>query len=446
MNIDFRFPSYVEKVLDLYEENGYKAFVVGGAARDIIMGKPPHDYDIATDADPDEGLAIFKTKDIKTIDTSARHGTIIAVVEGEQVEITTFRVDGDYNDNRHPDSVILTRDINEDVSRRDFTMNAIYIGKDLKPVDKFGGVDDISKKLIRAVGDPKKRFEEDALRILRALRFSSVLGFKIEESLKNAIFDCKELLHNISVERIREELYKIVTGKNATTVIRDYLEVFSLFVPELLRMRGFDQHSRYHDKDLLEHTLSVLDLVEPKEGNLCLAALLHDVGKPDVFVMDDEGYGHMKMHNIKSREITDDFLNRFKFSNADKKEISDLVFLHDVFPESKASVRKYLSKYTLDFMKKLASLQKADILSHSEYGKRRITLLEDREKIIEEIIANDECFNMKDLKIGGRDLIDMGIPEGPDVGRIMKDVFAKVLEGEIKNDRNELLLYVKSLI
>ena len=441
------FPSYTEKILAIYHDAGFNAYVVGGAARDIIMGKTPHDYDVATDASPDEGLRLLAIEGVKTIDTSKKHGTIVAVLMGEQIEITTFRVDGDYEDNRHPTNVKLTRNIEEDVARRDFTMNAIYIDKDGKYTDLFGGVSDIENKIIRTVGDPHKRFTEDALRILRALRFSAVLGFTIEEETSKTIFELKDLLMNISCERINEELCKLIVGKHASSVIREYLEVFSLFIPELLRMRGFDQHSRYHDRDLLEHTLSVLDgLPEDKDANLGLAALLHDTGKPDVFVMDEDGYGHMKKHNLESVKIATRFLEAYKFSNADKKEIEDLVLLHDSFPEKKASLRRYMSEYSLEFFKRLSLLQRADIMAHSEFGKKRISLLEDRDRKIQEILDDDECFRIKDLKINGKDVMDLGVSEGREVGRILRDVFDKVLEGELPNEREELLLYARGLL
>ena len=441
------FPSYTEKILSVYSKAGYKAYVVGGAARDIIMGKTPHDYDVATDASPDEGLSLLASENIKTIDTSKRHGTIVAIVEGEQVEITTFRVDGDYEDNRHPTEVRLTRNIEEDVARRDFTMNAIYIDRDGKPTDLFGGLEDIENKTIRAVGDPRKRFEEDALRILRALRFSASLGFAIEKETSDAIFELKDLLNNISCERINDEMCKLIVGRYASSVIRDYLEVFSLFIPELLRMRGFDQHSRYHDKDLLEHTLCVLDgLPEDKDANLGLAALLHDTGKPDVFVMDEDGYGHMKKHNLKSLDIADAFLTKYKFSNADKKEIEDLILLHDTFPEKKPTLRKYMSEYSEDFLKKLTSLQRADIMAHSAFGKERLKLLDDRARRVAEIIASNDCFRKKDLMINGRDIMDLGVKEGREVGKILEQVFDKVLEGELPNEKEQLLLYAKGLL
>ena len=440
------FPDYVTKVLRLYNEKGFKAYVVGGAARDIIMGRIPDDYDVASNASPEEGITILNEAGIKTIDTSKKHGTIVAHLDGENIEITTFRVEGTYEDHRHPSSVTLSRNIEDDVARRDFTMNAIYIDPKGEPVDLFGGVNDINDKVIRAVGDPQERFTEDALRILRALRFSAVLGFKIEEKTSEAIFKTTDLLNEISEERIAEEFRKLITGKNASNIIREYTDVFGIFIPEIMRMKGFDQKSTYHDMDLLEHTLSVLDLIEPKDTNLCIAALLHDIGKPDVFKIDEQGIGHMKLHNIESRKISEVFLDKYKFSNEEKKDILDLVYLHDVFPKTKPKIRRYLSEYSVEFMERLAILQKADILSHSAKGRERMVLLEDRQKLIEEIIRDNDCFKMKDLKIGGRDLMDLGVEEGRRVGEILKDVFDKVLEGELPNDRDELILYVKSIL
>ena len=231
-------PSYITDILSLYGQNGFKAYVVGGAARDIIMGKKPHDYDIATDATPDEGIDLLSAHGIKTVDLAKRHGTVVAVLDDNNIEITTFRVEGTYEDHRHPSSVLLTRNIEDDVKRCDFTMNAVYIDENGEFVDLFGGMKDIEDGVIRAVGDPSMRFEEDALRILRALRFSAVLGFTIEEKTSEALLLKKDLLRDISPERITEELKKTVTGLYAPDVIRRYIDVFSVIIPELKRMEG----------------------------------------------------------------------------------------------------------------------------------------------------------------------------------------------------------------
>jgi len=439
-------PSYITDILSLYGQNGFKAYVVGGAARDIIMGKKPHDYDIATDATPDEGTELLSAHGIKTVDLAKRHGTLVAVLDDNNIEITTFRVEGKYEDHRHPSSVLLTRNIEDDVKRRDFTMNAVYIDENGEFVDLFGGMKDIEDGVIRAVGDPSMRFEEDALRILRALRFSAVLGFTIEEKTSEALLLKKDLLRDISPERITEELKKTVTGRYSPDVIRRYIDVFSVIIPELKRMEGFDQHSSYHDRDLLEHTLSVLSLLENREPDLCLAALLHDIGKPDVFVLDDMGFGHMKKHQEVSYRIALNFLEKYRFPNDEKKEIGDLVRLHDAFPETRSAVRRYLSEYSPEFMKKLSDLQRADIMSHSEKGRKRMDLLKIREDLTEEILRDNDCIKIKDLKISGDDIIGLGEKEGKKVGLILNDVFEKVIEGELKNDREELLLYVKSIL
>ena len=440
-------PSYAKIVLGAYKEAGFEAYVVGGAARDIIMGKEPHDYDVATNAMPDEGLELLEKLNIKTVDTSKKHGTIVAIVEGEQVEITTYRVDGDYEDLRHPVNVTLTRNVEEDVWRRDFTMNAIYLDENGEVKDITGGVSDIENGIIRTCGEPQKRFGEDALRILRALRFSAVLGFKIDEETSKCIFEMKDLLKKISGERIRVELGKLLLGKNAASVIREYLEVLSVFVPELIRMKDFDQKSRYHDKDLLEHTLAVLEGVrECGDANLAFAALLHDVGKPDVFKIDEFGYGHMKLHHIESCKIAKRFLDDYKFSNDDKEEISELIYNHDTFPESKATVKKYMSRYSLEFLRKLAILQRADIRAHSDFGKTREALLDQREKTIEQIVADNECFKIKDLQVNGNDLIDIGVPKGREVGNVLNEIFNLVIEGELDNEKETILAFVKETV
>lgn len=439
-------PEYIKSVLKIYNDAGFEAFIVGGAVRDILLEKIPHDYDIASSATPDEGLEILAQKGLHTIDMSKKHGTIIVMSDGNQVEITTYRIDGEYADSRHPDSVLFTRSIDEDVKRRDFTMNALYIDREGNLVDKVGGESDIANRLIRTCGDPDKRFNEDALRILRALRFSANLGFTIESKTSESILKNYRLIGEISKERIASEFVKLLTGRYASRVIKEYLEVFAFIIPELGVMKGFDQKSKYHDKDLLEHTLAVLDGVMPRSDELCLAALLHDIGKPAVFTVGEDGYGHMHQHNIVSSEIATRFMDEYKFSNAFKKLVTDLIMLHDTFPSTKSSIRKYVSEYSLEFFKELSSLQRADIGAHSEYGKNRISILEERDTILEEIIRDQECLSIKDLKISGSDIIELGIPSGPRVGSILRDVFDKVLEEKIPNESEALLEYVRKLV
>lgn len=442
MNQRYQLPDTIKKILKIYNEAGFEAYVVGGAARDVLLGIIPHDYDIASSASPDEGLEILEKANIHTIDTSKKHGTIIAIIDGEQIEVTTYRVDGEYSDSRHPDQVVFTRSIEEDVVRRDFTMNAIYLDSMGQIVDLLGGEADIKSRTIRACGEAGKRFTEDALRILRAIRFSATYGFEIEESTKKAIFEKSYLLKDISKERIATELLKLLTGKFASKVVREYLDVLGIFIPELIVMRGFDQKSKYHDLDLLEHTLGVLDGISSKTEELCVAALLHDVGKPVVFKVDEEGFGHMKQHNIESVKIASKFLDEYKFSNSFKKKVLDLIYMHDIFPTTRGSIRKYIAEYSVEFFDELRVLQKADICAHSEYGRRRLVILEERDRIIEELLESNDCLSMKDLAIGGNDLIGLGIPKGPEVGKVLKDVFDKVLEGELPNTREKLIEYI----
>lgn len=435
-------PDYVKRALNLLESSGYEAYIVGGAARDIILGDVPSDYDIASSATPDECLGVFEKAKIKTVDTSKKHGTIVVIIEGHQIEITTYRVDGDYADNRHPDMVTFTKSIEEDVARRDFTMNAIYINSNSELVDLFGGIKDIEAGIIRTCGEPDRRFEEDALRIMRALRFAAVLGFEIEEKTRASIFKNYKLLSGISKERIATEFIKLLKGKNASGVIREYLEVFGLFLPVLLKMKGFDQKTKYHDKDMLEHTLAVLDGIDPKTDELCMAALLHDVGKTEVFCVDKNGVGHMKNHNKYSMIIAEKFLSDLKFSNSFKKKVDNLIRLHDVFPQSEVQIRKFLAHSSVEFMRELSVLQRADINGHAPNHRERMAYVDLREKIIDKIIVEEQCINMRELAISGQDVIAAGIPEGPRVGEIMRHVFSKVLEGTLANEKEEIIRYI----
>ena len=449
---DKRIPAYVGDILRLIENEGFQAYVAGGAVRDIVLGTVPHDYDVATSAKPEQTIEIFRKAGINFYDNAAKHGTVTAVTDEGDVEVTTFREDGAYSDLRRPDEVIFKSSIEEDVRRRDFTINAMYMDADGSIHDPEGGQEDCGKHLIRTVGDPVARFEEDALRILRGIRFCSRLGFDIEEETLLAMETHSEELKKISGERIASELIGIVTGKYAPQAIRTGWKVLSVVIPEIAICRGFDQRSSYHDRDVLEHTLDVLSEIPYIEGlgrdaELAMAALFHDLGKPECFKLDEDGTGHMKGHPLVSMAIAERVLTELKCSRQFISNVCLLVKLHDTYLKpDRIRVHKFMCQYPSDILNKLKILQRADILAHSPLGLERMCRLEELNKISEELIASGAVFDIKDLEIDGRDIIALGVKEGPEVGAVLSQVFYSYLEEKCPNSKELLIAEAKRLI
>ena len=447
-------PGYIKKTLKTLSDAGFESYVVGGAVRDSLRGVPVHDYDVTTSALPDETKAAMEAAGFKTIiDSSAKYGTVVFIDPDnneDKIEITTFRSDNDYSDCRHPDGVKFTSSIEEDAARRDFTVNALYMDADGNIKDPNGsGEADIKAGIIRAVGDPVTRFEEDALRILRAVRFEAQTGFVIEENTARAMKETKDLLKNISAERIFSELTGIVTAANGPMAIRHNLEVVSVIIPELLIQDGFDQLSRYHDRDLLTHTLDVLDGVPvledgKKDTAIAIAALIHDIGKPAVFTIDEDGVGHMKKHSIAGVKIAERIADELKFSNQLKHEVTELVLYHDSFPEpERKAVKVFASIFGFDLLEKLFVLQRADIAAHSPLGLGRMELLGKIMEVYKQIREENPCMSIRELAVSGDDLMEMGYPEGPMIGAILKDVLEKVMLEIVPNTPEDIICYVK---
>ena len=452
MNLSSSVPDYIKAILDLVNSAGFEAFVVGGAVRDLVTGRVPHDFDIASSASPNELMKILKSRDIPYVDMAKKHGTITAITSGGNVEITTFRSDGDYLDARHPSDVTFTRNIDEDVIRRDFTMNSLYLSSDGEICDLTGGLEDIEEHKIKAVGDPELRFDEDALRILRGIRFEAMLGFYIEDKTRLAMDSKADKLKLISAERVQTEFIHLLRCPFASKAIRDNLDILSLIIPELKEMAGFDQKSRYHDLDMLEHTLKVLDGIPLEEGGLrdgelAVAALLHDTGKPASFVLDKNGLGHMKGHPRISREITSRVLTSLKCSKAFISDVEGLVELHDTFvPLTFPDVHRFMSEHSGEFLARLAVLQRADINAHSEYGLRRMAKLDGRIDIEQELRAQGAAFKITDLKIRGEDLIRLGCMPGPCIGSVLGKIFEMHINGDVPNERGALLALARDLL
>lgn len=420
---------------------GYEAYSVGGAIRDIIMGNTAHDFDVTTSATPEEMKRVFK--DERVIETGIEHGTLTFVIDGESVEITTYRLDGKYSDNRHPESVEFTRNLENDLVRRDFTMNALaYNPISDTLVDLFGGRKDIENKVIRAIGEPEKRFTEDALRILRAIRFSSVLGFEIEDETREAMLKCAPLLANISKERIATELNKLLCGKNVKNAILKNYEILSYILPELGKMHGFDQKNSWHIYDILTHTAVVVESIAPIP-HLRLMALLHDIGKVHTFTVDERGVGHFYGHNKVSAERAREFFNEYKYDNFTKDRACGIIALHDTpIEENSVYIKKRMNRMGRDAFFELLQLQMADNLAQNPQ-KVNMAHFDSVRKIADEIIVGEECFSLKNLKINGSDLIENGYEAGKKIGEILDFLLNEVIEEKIKNEKSELLKRAK---
>ena len=432
-----------ETLLNQLNHAGYEAFVVGGCVRDMLMGIAPHDFDITTSATPYEVKCVFSN--YRVIETGLKHGTVTVLVDSEPFEITTYRTESTYSDSRHPDSVQFTRSLTEDLARRDFTVNAIAYNPSIGLIDPFGGQADIQNKLLRCVGTPTERFAEDALRILRLLRFASVLGFQVDRSTAEAAFQLKEKLVYVSAERTQVELCKLLCGKGAGDIIIQYIDILSAIIPELLPMKHFEQRNPYHIYDVLVHTAKTIDATPP-EKTLRLSALFHDIAKPSVFSLDENGIGHFYSHASIGHSITETILSRLKFDNATKNTVARLVKWHDIQIEAnEKAVKSALGKMTPDFFFTLLALKRADNLAQNPKYSNRQTCYNTLESIAKNILERQVCFSLKDLAIDGNDLVSIGFRPGKTMGIILKQLLDDVIQEKIENERDALLKKAQEL-
>ncbi len=441
-------PAAVQKVLDRFFAAGYEAYLVGGCVRDALLGVEPGDFDIASSATPEEVKALFADEagHGKLIETGLKHGTLTLLAEGMPLEITTFRRESGYSDGRHPDAVAFTRSLSEDLSRRDFTINAMAFEARTGLVDPFGGQADLARGRIRAVGEPERRFSEDALRILRALRFSSVLGFSLEEKTEAAARLLSGRLLKISAERVAAELKKLLSGKDVLRVLLQYTNMLGVVLPELLPMKGFDQRNRHHCYDVLTHTAYTVAAL-PADPNLRMAGLFHDAGKPQTFSLDEEGTGHFYGHAARSAALAEAALTRLKWDSAGKEEIVRLVKWHDLPIEAtEKGVKRALGRMTPAFFKKLLLLKRADNLAQHPAYQDRQAVISSIEALADDILARQECFSLRDLALNGDDLLSLGMKPGREVGLTLKRLLDLVVEGELPNERDALLLWARENI
>lgn len=432
-------PEAVYEIIAKLEQNGYEAYAVGGCVRDLLLGKEPNDWDICTSAFPNEMQHVFS--DHRTVETGLKHGTLTVLWNGIPYEITTYRTDGDYTDHRHPDSVHFVRDLREDLARRDFTVNAMAWHPERGVIDLFDGQTDLEKKRIRAVGDPDKRFEEDALRILRGVRFASVLDFSIDSDTEKAMIKALPTLQMVAGERIHTELLKLLRGCAVLRVLLSYKQIIAAVVPPLKKCIGFKQPNPHHCYDVYTHITHAVAAYPGKDESVLLALLMHDVGKPDTFTMDENGVCHFYGHGARSAENCLSVLNRLKTDRKVTEEVPTLIRLHDMkLEDTRKFAARRLNQHGERTVRNLIAIQKADLAAQSDYQRtEKLERVEGFEKQVNILIEENACFSLSSLAVSGKDLIANGIPAGVEIGRILNRLLSLVVDGKMENDK-ELLL------
>lgn len=446
MEYKINIPEGANNLIHILQENGHSVYVVGGCVRDSILGRIPNDWDICTSATPNEMLEIFKDK--RVIETGLQHGTITVVVNEEPYEITTYRIDGNYSDNRRPDSVTFIDDLVEDLKRRDFTINAMAYNDTTGLVDPFGGMEDIKYKKISCVGSAKDRFSEDALRILRAIRFASQLDFVMMPETDWEIHQQCKNLENIAMERINSEFCKIVTSNSFNIQMVRYSDVFSLFIPELKKMFEFAQNNPYHKYDVWTHTVHAIEHCEDEELIVKLAVFFHDIGKPHSYQDGNDGIRHFKGHGQVSADMTDEIMKRMRFDNDTKNSVVELIYYHDAtFEVGRKYVKRWLNKIGELQFRRLLQVRKADIKGQKpDYENDRIQNIFDIEALLEEVLSEKPCFSLKDLAINGNDVKEtMMLKEGKEIGYWLNVINNKVMDGELNNTKEDLIFYMTGI-
>ncbi len=439
-------PQEPGKLLRRLNECGFQAYAVGGCIRDSLLGKTPGDWDICTSALPKETEACFS--DLRVVETGLKHGTVTVISSGEPYEITTFRSDGVYLDHRRPQKVDFVRTLKEDLLRRDFTINAMAAGLDGVIQDPFGGQKDLKDGVIRCVGDPEKRFSEDALRILRGLRFASRLGFSIAPETAAAMERQKNLLAYVSGERIYKELTGILMGDHAQTVLEQYGSVLTAVLPEIVPSMGFCQRNPFHNRDVWQHTLEALGKSGP-DPMVRWALLLHDLGKPDCFTVDDRGIGHFYGHPQRSMELAEGIFDRLHGDKKTKETVCLLVRDHDrEAPANEKNARRWIARYGADRVRLLLEVKRCDCLAHVDTPKTRARYenLMEMTRLILELLEKEHCFSVRELPVKGSDVMALGVPAGPQVGQILERLLEDVLDGTCPPEREALLDRLKQYL
>ncbi|MBQ8960670.1 MAG: HD domain-containing protein [Ruminococcus sp.] len=428
-------------VLRRLEEAGERAYLVGGSVRDGLLGEPVHDLDITTSARPERVMEVLS--DLSPEPTGISHGTVTVTVEGIKAEITTFRIDGCYSDSRRPDSVVFTDSLEEDLARRDFTMNAVAMDLRGNITDPFGGASDIEKGIIRCVGDPRRRFTEDALRMMRAVRFASQLGFTIEEETRSALMELSSRLSLVSRERLREELDRLLLGKNLVSVMLGCREVMAQVIPELRPCFDFDQHSRYHRYTVYEHIVRAV-AAAPKDLLLRRIMLLHDIGKPPMFTLDNAGEGHFKGHAPLSADMARQIMGRFGFDSATIGRTCRLIAHHSDKIRDLPRLKRLLAELGLEELLLLMEVKKADNSAKNQFVMAENAYFDKLGETARQLIADRACIDLKGLAVNGSDLNAAGL-SGREVGQALSLLLDRVIDGELPNQREALLSYIKEV-
>ena len=428
-------PPWVLDCINALNLAGYSAWAVGGCVRDACLGRTPHDYDLCTAALPELTQQVFQ--DRKLVLAGVKHGTVGVVTEGGLVEITTFRSEGGYRDNRHPDWVRFVPTIGEDLSRRDFTINAMAYSPAEGFSDPFGGREDLKNGILRAVGNPCRRFEEDALRILRGVRFCVRFQLEVEEETKNAMIEKAGLISHLARERVFEELCRLLPLVTAEDLIA-FAPILTAAIPKLGPMVGFDQRNPHHAYDLYTHTALVTQNV-PADLTLRWAALLHDVGKPDTFTLDEGGQGHFYGHDREGAALADQILRELKSPTALREQGVTLVAQHmNLLPEDRKLLRRRISRLGWDLTEKLLYLQRADRCSNGTGSRDDLKVFQNVKQLMDALKEEDSCLKLRDLSINGNDLIALGY-QGKAIGQCLNTLLFKVLDEQLPNDRQMLL-------
>ena len=427
-------PGQVQAVLRRLNAAGYTGYAIGGCVRDSLRGQTPADWDICTDAEPERTAEVFS--DCRTVLTGARYGTVTVIFEGTPYEITTFRAEHGYTDSRHPDGVSFLRSLGGDLARRDFTVNAMAAYADGRVIDRFGGLEDLRWGLIRCVGDPAQRFTEDALRMLRALRFAARFGFAVAPETEEAIHALCGRLQAVAPERLRKELSGLFCGEAVRSVAERFSDVLCVLIPELSACIGFRQWNYHHKYDVWEHTLRAVEAAPPTEV-LRLAMLLHDVGKPAAFTMDKQLVGHFYGHAVIGAAMTETILRRLRYDRRTTELVTLLVREHGFYlmEDTPKRMRKLLSQFGEENVRLLLQVRRADgIATGTAEGAAEKTAM--AEQLLESVSA--QCVSLPQMELNGNDLIRLGVPQGPQIGAILRALLDAVLDGSVKNERGAL--------
>ena len=440
-------PPYAIAALEALESAGHEAWCVGGCVRDALLGREINDYDIATSAAWRETECAMSAAGFTVHRTGVKHGTVTASIDGHALEVTTYRADGVYSDGRHPDEVSFVKTIEEDLARRDFTVNAMAFHPDRGVLDCWNGLDDLRAGIIRVVGDGNERFAEDALRILRGCRFASQLGFALEPDTRQAMWSHKMRMAHVSAERITHELTEMLLGDHVRDALMECIDIIGAVLPELVAMKGFDQHTPYHVYDVWEHTAWVVQR-SPRTALARWAALFHDSGKPGAFFMDGDR-GHFYGHPLLSVDVARGALARLALAPSFVSDVLTLVRLHDkTIAATPKSVKRALADLggNVELFRALIGIKRADALAQSKLSEPRVQLAADLERVLDDVIASKDAFTLRQLAINGSDLMALGLSEGPEIGAMLETALDAVIDGSVANTHDALIEFASRSI